>query len=230
MTDLTSIIEVVVAEIKGTPNDFVEMSDDAALFDIHGEELPAQLRPSGPVPGGTAVMFESLDGATVRLREQGAKTGRRAERPDKADDPGAGNGSCCKNAMLGWISFYVGRRAKKLLDFCHAMEQSGLASEAIFGKNSGAGTSWFTCWQRTGRSGVQDHCQATDVSQRHALEPHRWPANPFDSCDRQARTPGQFPATRCSQAASRDANRRHRCLTNRVKLRVLPKLPRRRHG
>jgi hypothetical protein len=68
-------------------------------------QLPEEIRAEEDVPEGTRVLVASLDGVNVLLAEAGAKRGRPAERPQKAEEPEE-SPTCYKNAMVGSVSWY----------------------------------------------------------------------------------------------------------------------------
>jgi hypothetical protein len=186
------------------------IAKDGAWMEAHRDELARTVHAQQEVPAHATALVASIDGTNVRLREPGAKKGRKAQRPrDENTDDSA---SSFRNAMVASISSYGiddERRPQRLhatylarmpqdkapifkslfedtlestlariaaqnpaiakiflcdghraiwnyaqqtpmlaefewcLDFFHATEHLSKAAEAIFGKSSAKGRTWY---------------------------------------------------------------------------------------
>jgi hypothetical protein len=77
---------------------------DGSRMEQHHEAIAHQVCQSQEVPEEAQVLVASMDGANVRLREAGAKKGRKPQRPrNEYDDT---TRSSFRNAMVGSLSWY----------------------------------------------------------------------------------------------------------------------------
>jgi hypothetical protein len=79
---------------------------DGARMEQQRGTIARKVGESQPIPQDAQVLVASMDGANVRLREPGAKKGRKPQRPrDSAQDEGSSRSSF-RNAMVGSFSWY----------------------------------------------------------------------------------------------------------------------------
>ncbi len=79
------------------------------VFVEHKDEVQEHILSKEQIPSETKVIVKSIDGVNVLMREKGKRNRRPAERPGKTvrDEEAE---SSYKNAMVGSISFYSGKR------------------------------------------------------------------------------------------------------------------------